>query len=111
MAIDNILHMIGNYRNCSVCQMVVLVWLMDDEWVRQSISDGIAAMGMEMRSVTLVCNRGELTRRWNNDDKCEWRTDKWFSVSLKSLPQFMELGNCIDTSDLTAAQAAEAIMK
>ena len=44
MAIDNILHMIGNYRNCSVCQMVVLVWLMDDEWVRQSISDGISKM-------------------------------------------------------------------
>ena len=111
MAIDNILHMIGNYRNCSVCSLIVLVWLMDDEWVRQSIADGISAMRIEMKSVTLVCNREELTRRWNNDDKCEWRTDKWLAVSIKSLPQFMELGNCIDTSALTVAQAAEAIMK
>ena len=28
MAIDNILHMIANYQNCSVCKTVVLVWLM-----------------------------------------------------------------------------------
>ena len=27
MAVDNILHMIKNYKNCSVCQMIVLVWL------------------------------------------------------------------------------------
>ena len=27
MAVDNILHMIGNYQKCSVCNMVVLVWL------------------------------------------------------------------------------------
>ena len=29
MAVDNILHMIGNYQKCSACHMVVLVWLME----------------------------------------------------------------------------------
>lgn len=29
MAIDNILHMIGNYRKCSICKRILLVWLMN----------------------------------------------------------------------------------
>ena len=29
MAVDNILHMIGNYKNCSECRMIVLIWLMN----------------------------------------------------------------------------------
>ncbi len=110
MAVDNILHMIGNYQKCSVCKMIVLVWLMDDEWVRRSMVDGISAMGLEINSVTLVCNQEELINRWKNDDKCEWRTDKWLAVSLKSLPQFLDMDNCLDTSGLTVEQVAEAIM-
>ena len=39
MAVDNILHMIGNYGQCSACRMVVLVWLMDDAWVREKIRE------------------------------------------------------------------------
>lgn len=110
MAIDNILHMIDNYRKCSVCQMIVLVWLMDDQWVRQSITDGISNMELEINSVTLVCAKNELIRRWKNDDKCEWRTDKWLEISLKSLSYFSALENCIDTSELSISQVAETIM-
>ena len=44
MAVDNILHMIGNYRKCSACSMVVLVWLMDDLWVRRRLAEGLAAL-------------------------------------------------------------------
>lgn len=110
MAVDNILHMIGNYQKCSVCKMIVLVWLMDDEWVRCSITDGISALGMEINSVTLVCNQEELINRWKNDDKCEWRTDKWLAVSLQSLPEFLELDHCIDTNGRSIEQVAETIM-
>ena len=41
MAADNILHMISNYQKCSVCNMVVLAWLMDDPQVIQRIMDGL----------------------------------------------------------------------
>jgi len=60
---------------------------------------------------TLVCDKDELIRRWKNDDKCEWRTDHWLEISLKSLPQFLALDNCFDTSGLTIPQIAEAISK
>ena len=110
MAIDNILHMIDNYRKCSVCRMIVLVWLMDDQWVQQSIIDGISAMNLEIRNVTLICNKNELTKRWKNDNVCGWRTDDWLSVSLKSLSQFSMLPNIINTDDLSISQIAKMIL-
>ena len=110
MAVDNILHMIGNYRKCSVCSMVVLVWLMDDPQVIQRITDGISAITAEMTNVTLVCSRESLIRRWENDRNCEWRTDEWLNVSLKSLPGFSVMDHVIDTSDMSVDRIAELIM-
>ena len=111
MAVDNILHMIRNYRECSVCSMVVLVWLMDDAWVIQGIMEGLSAMQAEVKYVTLVCDRENLIRRWNDDRNCEWRTEDWLNVSLKSLPEFAAAANAVDTSGLTVDRIAELIMQ
>ena len=111
MAVDNILHMIGNYQKCSVCGMVVLVWLMDDPWVIQRITEGLAALQAEMKHVTLVCNRENLIKRWYNDQNCEWRTDEWLQVSLKSLPVFSAMDHVIETSDMSVERIAELIMQ
>ena len=110
MAVDNILHMIGNYQRCSECRMVVLVWLMDDQWVLRSILDGLAALRTEVRSVTLICDRETLIRRWKNDRYCEWRTDQWLEISLASLPGFSSMKDAIDTSELPVEQVADRIM-
>ena len=111
MAVDNILHMIGNYRNCSVCSMVVLVWLMDDPWVVQSITEGLAALQAEVKYVTLVCDRENLISRWNHDRNCDWRTDDWLKVSLKSLPAFASMENALDTSNLSVDRVADLVMQ
>ena len=111
MAVDNILHMIGNYQKCSACSMVVLVWLMDDPWVIQRITEGLSALQAEMKSVTLVCSRENLISRWKEDRVCEWRTDDWLNVSLKSLPGFAAMDNTVDTTGLTVEQVAELVMR
>ena len=111
MAVDNILHMIGNYQKCSACSMVVLVWLMDDLWVRRRILEGLAALQAEVRSVTLVCDREQLISRWKNDRQCEWRTDSWLEVSLKSLPGFAALEDAVDTGGLSVDQVAAIILQ
>ena len=111
MAVDNILHMIGNYQKCSVCSMVVLVWLMDEPWVIQKITQGLSAMQAEVKNMTLVCSRESLIQRWKDDHNCEWRTDEWLNVSLKSLPGFASMDNTIDTSGLPVEQVAELVMQ
>ena len=110
MAIDNILHMINNYRKCSVCKMIVLVWLMDNQWVYQRIIEGITELQMEIRSTTMICDKEQLRNRWKNDTNCEWRTDEWLEVSLKSLPYFSSLENTIDTTEITVDEIADMIL-
>ena len=109
MAVDNILHLAGNYRKCSACSMVVLAWLMDDPWVCRRITEGFSALQMEVKNVTLVCDGESLTARWKNDRSCEWRTEDWLQVSLKSLPRFAEMENVLDTSGVSAGRIAEII--
>ncbi|MCR5166256.1 MAG: AAA family ATPase [Oscillospiraceae bacterium] len=111
MAIDNILHMIGNYRKCSACRMIVLVWLMDDHWVYDRIMKGLADLHMEIRSVTLICDKINLIKRWKNDSVCEWRTDEWLDVSVDSISGFSAFDDPIDTSDLSVEEIAEMILK
>ncbi len=111
MAIDNILHLVDNYRKCSICKMIVLVWLMDEQWVYQKIADGISDLGLEVKSAVLVCDKNNLIDRWKNDKKCEWRTEEWLEVSLTSLLYFSSLENRIDTSDLTVDLAADLVMR
>ena len=101
----------GNYQKCSVCGMVVLAWLMDDEWVRRGIAEGIAALGAEVKETVLICDRESLIRRWKNDRKCEWRTDEWLNASLKSLPVFAAMSGLTCTGGLTAEQAADLVME
>ena len=110
MAVDNILHMVGNYMRCSACSMVVLVWLMDDPQVCRQITEGLSAMQADVEYVTLVCDEESLIRRWKNDRNCEWRTDEWLEASLRSLPRFAAMENTMDTGSLTAEQVADRIV-
>ena len=110
MAVDNILHMIANYKKCSECKMIVLVWLMDNNWVYDAIIDGIKKLELEIKSVTLTCNIATLTDRWHNDKTCPWRTDEWLTVSTKSLEYFSSLNNTFDTTNLTIKDVAEKII-
>lgn len=111
MAVDNILHMIGNYGKCSACGMVVLAWLMDSPWVLRDIVTGIAALDMEAVCVTLTCDEASLAERWRNDGACPWRTDAWLEASRASLPYFASMDNAIDTSGLSVDGVAERILK
>ena len=85
--------------------------LMDDQWVYQKIADGIAEMGLEIKSVVLVCDQKSLIDRWENDKICDWRTRAWLEVSLKSLPYFLSIENVLDTSNLTVERIADRIMR
>lgn len=67
-------------------------------------------MELEVKSVTLTCDRNTLVNRWQNDKTCEWTTHEWLEVSLNSLLFFSSLENCIDTSSLTIDMIEDRIM-
>ena len=109
MAVDNILHMISNYKECSVCKMAVVAWIMDDPQVLENLLVGIRNMGLNVKCVTLVCDEGQLRKQWEADAVCPWRTEEWFKVSLKSLEYFSGLDNCICTTGKSVEAVADMI--
>ena len=109
MAIDNILHMIRNYKDCSACKMVVLAWLMDEDWVCEQLVTGIREMGMDVETVTLVCDEKQLKQQWAADRNCPWRTDEWLAVALRSLEHFSKSDDCIKTDGLSIEEVADAV--
>ena len=44
------------------------------------------------------------------DKVCEWRTDEWLEVSVKSLPYFESLDNTLDTGGLSIKEVADMIL-
>ena len=110
MAVNNILHMISNYKYCSVCKMVVVAWIMDDEQVRENLINGIRDMGLNVKSVTLVSDDEQLRKQWESDVTCPWRTEEWFNVSLKSLKYFSSLDDYINTTGKSVESVADLIM-
>jgi len=100
----------GRQPKCSECKMIVLVWLMDQAWVYDSIIEGIKKLDLEIKSLTLTCSKATLTDRWQNDKVCPWRTDDWLKISTGSLDYFTKLDNTLDTSNLSIKEAAQKIM-
>ncbi|SMC34299.1 shikimate kinase [Oscillospiraceae bacterium] len=111
MAVDNILHMLGNYRDCSSCNMAVVSWLIDDDKVLEQLIQGIRDLDMETSVFTLVCSEEQLRKQWKEDKICPWRTEEWLSVSLRSLDDFRAKDNVIDTTCMETKEVTNLILK
>ena len=110
MAVDNIVHMINNYLNCSHCSYVVFSWVMDKKEVYQKIIESIHREDIRLYEITLNCTEKALIDRWQKDIQCDWRIEKWLSISKKSLRYFEGLDTIlIDTSNKSALDVAVQI--
>jgi hypothetical protein len=110
IAIDNIVHLINNYINCSHCDYVVFNWVMDKIDVYQKINKNIQSDDIHLYEITLNCTEEALADRWQKDILCDWRIDEWLSISKKSLRYFKGLDTIqIDTSFKSAIDVADKI--
>lgn len=111
MAVDNILHLLAGYRDCSCCQGIVAAWLMDRPEVCQALEDGARVLGLETAWFMLRCSEKALRERWRADTLCPWRTDENLEFSLRSAQAFDQLpGVSVDTTDQTAEQVRDCIL-
>lgn len=110
MAIDNIIHIIRNYLNCTQCNFVVFNWVMDKADVYKKIIDSIKSQDAYLYEITLTCTEKALEDRWYKDTLCGWRNDEWLNISKKSLNYFRGLNTLkIDTSNKNAANVTDEI--
>lgn len=110
MAVDNILHLLGNYEKCPCCQNIVVAWLMDRPEVREALDSGARGKGLEPWWFTLGCSAQALRLRWEADGTCPWRTGEWLDISLRSLGGFAGLPGQVDTTGKTAQQVRNEII-
>lgn len=111
IAVNNILHLLGNYKACSCCRNVVVAWLMDRPEVREALDAGTRERVLEPWWFTLGCSAQALRLRWEADRACPWRTEEWLTVSLCSLEGFADLPGQVDTTDKTAQQVRDEILR
>lgn len=80
-----------------------------EKWEGTAFIDGDWCLDLHP-FVVLVCNENNLIDRWKKDKKCEWRTQEWLEISLKSLLFFSSLQGSIDTSDLAVDIVANMVV-
>ena len=111
MAVRNILSLVHNYYDCTACDTIILVWLIDRMEVYHRIIEGLEELDLEIKTYTLICSESALIKRWKLDTDCKWRTDHWLQQSLKSLPFFRQFpSRQIETDNLRADKVTDLII-
>jgi predicted ABC-type ATPase len=112
MAIDNIIHMIKNYYNCSECDVIVLSWIISKKNIEKIII-GLKDINIKIYCITLICNEEELTERWKKDKIVSWRNNEWLIDSIKSIEDFKSRvdENVIDNGKMAINEVINKILE
>ena len=110
MVQDNIHHLLTNFLHCSTIDNVIFCWVMHE----QSIIDQVLLDLPDCRvvNISLVCSEDALAQRLTRDIETGIRQPDIIARSTPRLPLYQALNTeKLDTSSLTAREAAEKIAK
>ncbi len=112
MVMDNICHLLNNFLHCGAYEKVIFSWVMDRKEILEELLGRLDTGGCEVKCLSLVCTQETLIQRLEGDIQAGRREPRVIERSLERLPLYETLETRkVDTTDLTAAQTAEAILK
>ena len=112
MVMDNIAHLLGSFLSCSAFDHVILCWVMHQQAIIDELLARLPLEGVKVVCVSLVCSEAALTERLRHDIDAGLRAQDVLARSLAYFPLFGALGTIkLDTTELTAAQTAQAIIR
>ena len=112
MVMDNICHLLNNFLHCGAYEKVIFSWVMDRKEILEELLGRLDTGGCEVKCLSLVCTQETLIQRLEEDIRAGRRELEVIERSLGRLPLYEELETRkVDTTDLTAAQVAEAILR
>ena len=112
MVLDNICHLLYNFLGCSAFQNIIFCWVLHEQSILDSILVRLDLKDCSVKSVSLVCDAAHLTARLQRDVERGIRMPDVIGRSLSRVPLYEGLSTVkVDVSEMTAEQAAEAIMK
>ena len=110
MVMDNICHVLGNFLHCSVFENIVFCWVMHEQSILDELLSRLDTSGWRVHTFSLMCSETALRARLQKDIDAGLRTPDVIGRSLARLPLYGQLNTVkLDTSSITASQAADAI--
>lgn len=105
-------HLLYNFLGCSAFQNIIFCWVLHEQSILDSILARLDLKDCSVKSVSLVCDAAHLTARLQRDVERGIRMPDVIGRSLSRVPLYEGLSTVkVDVSEMTAEQAAEAIMK
>ena len=112
MVLDSIAHLLCNDLRCSAFDHVIFCWVMHEQAIIDALLARLPLSGVQVIRISLVCSPAVLAGRLQRDVDAGLRTPDVIPRSLAYLPLYGALDTLrLDTSSLTAAQTAQAIIR
>lgn len=111
MVVKNIQFLLNQFLSCSVYQNVVFCWVMQEQEIINDVLKGLNVSDCNLFCFSLTCSQDALRERISKDIQSGLRTKDVLERSLSRLSNYEKMNTVlIDTSNMTAFQAADKII-
>lgn len=111
MVMDNIAHLLRSFLLCSEIDHVIFCWVLHEQAILDDLLSRLPLEGVQVVSLSLLCNADALTARLQRDVDAGMRTPDVIARSLARLDLYDALHtHKLDTSSLTPGETARAIL-
>lgn len=111
MVMDNIVYLLNNYIKCSVYENIIFCWVMHEQSIIDEILSKLDTDNVEVKVISLVCNKEALTQRLQKDVECHKRKADVIERSVARIDLYNQLNSIkVDVSNINAIDAANKII-
>lgn len=112
MVLRNICFMLNSFLHCSAYDNVVFCWVMHQQSIIDAILAELDTEGVEVKTISLVCNENTLRERLMKDVKAGVRTLEVVERSVARIPLYEELNTIkLATDGKTLGETADMIAR
>ena len=112
MVTDNICHMLNNFLHCSAYDNVIFCWVMDHQYIIDSIINNLDAKNHTVKNISLIADPKTLRERLSRDVTAGLRSADIIERSIARLELYQSLDTVkIDTSGKTPDTVADEILR
>lgn len=112
MVLQNIVFLLRQFLACSAYQNIVFCWVMHEKAIGDRILEQLDTRECRVHRLSLVCTEEALRSRLLGDIADGRRQPDVLTRSIARLPLYRQMAiETLDTSALTPAQAAQAILE
>jgi len=111
MVTDNICHVLNNFLRCTAYDNILFCWVMHEQSIIRDITDRLRTDGCRVHLFSLVCSEEALVSRLSGDVESGLRESEIIARSVARRGKYRDMDTVkIDTSGITAGEAAERIL-